>query len=254
MATYRANHKKNYTLSDNSIWNIPKMCLIAIGIYQYALYRPDSWQFSVQDLLNRFTQGREAINKALKILEQHGYLVRVQTREKGRYINTVWSWYETPELRAQAVNLENNEQENPSRNGKPHTGNRIRETVDGNPLQSNTVKANTEKTNNIIINIGDDDVSEDKNLRRVLNVISSESIPLEPTFIVEKYQTYGYQLVVDTLDEMCPEDCPVDRRPSIFNPPGLFTSIIKRRSNYNKTMKARAPVPAPAQVAMTGGR
>ena len=52
----------------------------AKGILAYLLSKPNDWRTREKDLMNRATEGRDAIRTAMKELEEHGYMVKEQQR------------------------------------------------------------------------------------------------------------------------------------------------------------------------------
>jgi len=50
----------------------------AKGIYYYLATLPSNWELKKQELIRRFTEGRDAFNKAFKELEDTGYIVKKQ--------------------------------------------------------------------------------------------------------------------------------------------------------------------------------
>lgn len=78
----------------------------------------DDWVVHKGWLANQGTEGREAINGAIKELINAGYVSTYQEpREDGKFSSKVWHFYDTPR----------------TVDGKPLTGSRNREAVDGNP-------------------------------------------------------------------------------------------------------------------------
>lgn len=72
----RSEKNKNYTVISNVGINDERLSLKARGLYAYLLSKPDSWKISDRGLSSVLTEGRDAISKALKELEDSGYLVR----------------------------------------------------------------------------------------------------------------------------------------------------------------------------------
>ena len=69
----------------------------AKGIFSYLISRPDGWTIRVQDLINRSTEGRDAVKSALKELRAAGYASLLQSRnDKGHIIGTTYQIYEQP--------------------------------------------------------------------------------------------------------------------------------------------------------------
>jgi len=67
------------------------------GILAYLLSKPDDWQVSVKDIENRGTEGREAVQAAMKELERFGYAQLQSVRsDKGTMIGKQWIVTEEP--------------------------------------------------------------------------------------------------------------------------------------------------------------
>lgn len=107
MTIFRVQHNKNYTVINNTICSDPTLSWKAKGIWLYAFSRMDDWQFNLTDLINRSTDGKESIRAGLKELENAGYLIRIQTRENGKYGHADWQFFETPQLKKIVPKTEN---------------------------------------------------------------------------------------------------------------------------------------------------
>lgn len=97
MAIYRVEHKKDYTVVKNFICKDKRLSWKAKGIWLYAFSRPDDWQFNLSDLINQSTDAKDSVTTGLKELEKFGYLLRDQKREAGKFSNSEWVFYETPQ-------------------------------------------------------------------------------------------------------------------------------------------------------------
>ena len=146
MAVYRVNKTKGFTVMANYHLQDITISLKAVGLLTKMLSFPDGWKFSTEGLAAICKEGPDAIQSALKELEQHGYLARHRLRdEKGRMTCTAFEIYEKPQ--AVAPHEENPHKENPDVDNPP-VENPRRE----NPGQSNTYKTNTKKSNTDSIN------------------------------------------------------------------------------------------------------
>ena len=86
MAIYRLQKKeKDFLIVDKGFVNDRSLSLEATGLLLLMLSLPDDWQFRVNDLVNRKSNGRDSFRSALKELEAAGYVVREQTRENGKF-------------------------------------------------------------------------------------------------------------------------------------------------------------------------
>ena len=81
MTLCRAVHNKNYVTVNKSICEDNRLSWKAKGIWLYAFSRFDDWSFTIADIINRSTDGKDAVTSALKELEKFGYLVRERERK-----------------------------------------------------------------------------------------------------------------------------------------------------------------------------
>lgn len=247
MAIFRCIHNQNFTVINNDILDDFSLSDCAHRILTHVLRLPDSWEFNEQYFINKFPSGRDKIRSALKELESRGYLIRERQRVEGKLAKNSWIFLEVPGC--QPIINQTEYRETDAGNLLPES--KFLETSSlllgtSQTTLSNTYIANKEIANTNINNsiLSDDAVDavaiEDKKLKKILNVISQESIPLSSIFITGMYNLYGSQLVAETIDEMYPEGRDLDSRSSIQNPPGLFTFLIKSKNEYNTTCKTRA--------------
>ena len=98
MPVIRVNKAQNYTVMANYHLREKKMSLKAKGLLSQMLALPDGWNYSIEGLTTLAKDGRESISKALKELEQFGYLERVTIRDKGKIIDWIYNIYEKPQV------------------------------------------------------------------------------------------------------------------------------------------------------------
>lgn len=132
MAILRKRHAR-YTVIPKGIFCDSRLNLRDVGLLCFMLHLPDDWNFSVAGLCAmRGGDGRDAIRKSVRKLEECGYLQRSQARdtETGKMGEAIWYLYDVPMT------------ENPT-SAKP-----MSETPTSvNPTQSNTKEPNTKKLN-----------------------------------------------------------------------------------------------------------
>ena len=132
MAILRKRHAQ-YTVIPKGIFCDSRLNLRDVGLLCFMLHLPDDWNFSVAGLCAmRGGEGRDAIRKSVRKLEECGYLQRSQARdtETGKMGEAIWYLYDVPMT------------ENPT-SAKP-----MSETPTSvNPTQSNTKEPNTKKLN-----------------------------------------------------------------------------------------------------------
>lgn len=117
----RVEKNRNYkTLNLHAIADDADLSWKAVGILSYLLSRPDPWEFHLQDLINRHTDGRSAVRSGLAELEGAGYLEREEVRSDSGHFRYRWTVYERPDVdrygKPEAVDDRNglSEAENPS--------------------------------------------------------------------------------------------------------------------------------------------
>ena len=204
MAVYRVNKTKGFTVMANYHLQDITISLKAVGLLTKMLSFPDGWKFSTEGLAAICKEGPDAIQSALKELEQHGYLARHRQRdEKGRMTCMAFEIYEKPQ--AAAPHEENPHMENPVVDN-PDVDNPPVENPRGeNPGQSNTYKTNTKKSNTDSINHPSkgDGADEMKNRSELEDEIKSN---IDYDIIVENKQNDRRQideLVTLMLDAIC---------------------------------------------------
>lgn len=115
MATYRVERTKDYTVMSNCHLRDSSLTLKAKGLLSMMLSLPDEWNYTTRGLAAICKEGVDAIGKALKELENAGYIVRRQLRGAGGKISdTEYVIYEQPQQRLQP------DTDNPD-TGKPDT-------------------------------------------------------------------------------------------------------------------------------------
>ena len=139
MAVFRVERTRDYTVMCNHHLKDSGLSLKAKGLLSMMLSLPDEWNYSTRGLAAICKEGVDAIGKALKELEQAGYIVRRQLRgADGRICDTEYTIYEQPR---------------PPDTALPDTENPYLDIPDmeqpdtDNPAQLNTKKSNTKKSN-----------------------------------------------------------------------------------------------------------
>lgn len=98
MAIMRNRTQQGYTNVNNVIFRDQRLSLKARGLLCTMLSLPDCWEFSEKGLQSILpADGKTSIRTALKTLEECGYLVRRQLREKGKMAGWEWEIYDTPQ-------------------------------------------------------------------------------------------------------------------------------------------------------------
>jgi hypothetical protein len=92
-----------------------RLSLKAIGLLAQIMTHVPGWNMSINSLADRNDVGRDQIRTAIAELEEFGYLTREQSREDGRFAETIWRTSDPTDIPSS---------ENPS-TGNPTTKNTI---------------------------------------------------------------------------------------------------------------------------------
>lgn len=153
------NKDNPYVMINKGIFENTSLSFKAKGIAGYILSRPDNWEINLRDLVNRSTEGKDAVRSGVKELEEHGYMVyRKERDEASRIIKHIWLFYETPQTPISGGSI----------NGKPASGKTIiglstsgkttsGKTTSGKPALTNNELSNKELNNNELNNIEDEE-------------------------------------------------------------------------------------------------
>jgi hypothetical protein len=80
-----------FTQVDNILVNDTRLSMQAIGLFVYLWSKPDDWEYIKEQLAKRFNIGRDALNSALKLLENCNYIYKQFIRdENGKFTNAKW--------------------------------------------------------------------------------------------------------------------------------------------------------------------
>ena len=94
---HRADTTKNYTVVKNTILLDNRLSWKAKGLFTYVLSRPETWEISIQDIINRATEGRDSVYGAIRELKNSGYLLKEQGSSKsGKYNKVVYHVLQEP--------------------------------------------------------------------------------------------------------------------------------------------------------------
>lgn len=97
MAILRKRHAQ-YTVIPKGIFRDSRLNLRDVGLLCFMLHLPDDWDFSIAGLCTvRSGDGRDAIRKSVRRLEECGYLERTRDRtDDGKLHEAIWYLYDTP--------------------------------------------------------------------------------------------------------------------------------------------------------------
>lgn len=126
MGTYIIKKKieRPYTNLPNAMLKRPDMSMKAKGLLSYLLSLPDDWRIYKSELINHFSDKKDAIASAFEELTNLGYILKTELpREGGKFGNFVYEVGEEPLFQTQ----------NTTEADKPQRINRDGETATENP-------------------------------------------------------------------------------------------------------------------------
>ena len=96
MSIFRVEKKDNYVVLDKGFLKDKRLSWQAKGLLAYMLSMPNDWVFRIDDLKNRSANGRDSTKNIIKELQEHGYTIKEQTREQGKFSNSQYIVLERP--------------------------------------------------------------------------------------------------------------------------------------------------------------
>ena len=131
-----AKRENPYVQIDKTVLNDQRLSWKAKGLMAFLLSKPDNWEINIQNLIRQSTDGKEAVYSGIKELSNFGYIVRVESRNQGRFARIEYLIYENPQL----VNPQN--PAGFTAEAAPIT---VNSTKSPHPGKPDTVKPDTEK-------------------------------------------------------------------------------------------------------------
>ena len=144
MAVFRVPKIENFTMMSNHHLRNKKLSLKAVGLMSKILSLPDEWDYSLKGLAKLNTDGIDGVRSAVQELEDAGYIIRRQRRDKnGRMAQSEYLVFEIPELAKPASDSPSSEKPIPV---NPTTAIPTSE----NPTQINTNQVITHQENTLL--------------------------------------------------------------------------------------------------------
>ena len=144
MAVFRVPKIENFTMMSNHHLRNKKLSLKAVGLMSKILSLPDEWDYSLKGLAKLNTDGIDGVRSAVQELEDAGYIIRRQRRDKnGRMAQSEYLVFEIPELAKPALDSPSSEKPIPV---NPTTAIPTSE----NPTQINTNQVITHQENTLL--------------------------------------------------------------------------------------------------------
>ena len=94
----RTRKDRNYTVIDNTFLRDDRLSAQAKGVFAYILYLPEDWCIYQSELVNHFSNGRDALRSAIKELEEFGYISKEHKKDEktGRFTHWQYTVNEVP--------------------------------------------------------------------------------------------------------------------------------------------------------------
>lgn len=132
-----ASRAANFVQLPNDLVRDASLSFKARGVLCMLLSNIDTWKVHVGWIEEQGTEGREAVQGAVRELEAAGYMSHQQRqRELGKFSGSVWTVYDTPLPIGERTNRTKWQGE-VFKNSAPSTGSHQREAVTGEPSTAN---------------------------------------------------------------------------------------------------------------------
>ena len=108
LITHKTNRDSHWAQIDLTCLEDPRLSPLAKCLHIYAMTRPPEWELRTEDMVRRFNASRRTVQRALRELEQHGYLQRERMHAKhgdGRHSlgEFVLTWHDEPTQTVQTL-------------------------------------------------------------------------------------------------------------------------------------------------------
>ena len=96
----RDKHTDNFTIISNYYLKDPRLNVAQKGLLTIMLSLPDDWIFHLRPLQERTGQGKGALERNLRVLENAGYLIRgrMKRNSNGKFSYSDWVVHETSQI------------------------------------------------------------------------------------------------------------------------------------------------------------
>lgn len=143
-------HKENFTVISNTILQDSRVSLELAGFLIKVLSLPDDWDFSPKGMAIFCSVTENKIYGYIRQLEHLGYLRREKVKEKGKYIDTVYRFYEEhieEKPLAEKPHMEEPHMEEPCVENSSQLNTNIQNTDKPNTKKQNTKEPITQQPN-----------------------------------------------------------------------------------------------------------
>ena len=96
MPIVRTSKTKNFTIISNVVFEDDRLSLKAKGVYCVIASFGDDWDISLKRLEQRTGEGKDSLRKAIKELEEAGYMESRRRNDSKGHLKTEWTFFESP--------------------------------------------------------------------------------------------------------------------------------------------------------------
>lgn len=242
----RINKSENYTTIANEIARRKDISARAMGVYYYLMTLPDNWKVFKGELHKHFTEGRDAINKAFKELQDAGYIVGTREQnEAGKMAGYDYTIYETSDHVTEKPSTDN------QGTGNPHLLNTNEPSTNNTKGKSDALKTLRKSVQEAFLNVLEkegkpqsyfDFKVEGGHINKLVAKFMKEPDPeiFAKTMIQQYYYlTHGRDKFYSTQPFL----------PSRLNAQGIYPQVIDKMQDLLKaTLKKAAARPRPADL------
>ncbi len=93
-----AKRENPFVQIDKTVLNDIRLSWKAKGLLAFLLSKPDHWEINIKNLIKQSRDGKEAVYSGINELIKFGYIVRIESRNKGRFSQIEYLIYENPQL------------------------------------------------------------------------------------------------------------------------------------------------------------
>lgn len=97
LVTHKSNRESHWSSIDLTCLEDSELTPLAKCLHIYALTRPPGWEIRIEDLTRRMGVSKRSVYRAMKELEDAGYLVRDQQNIRGHFQERELTVYELPQ-------------------------------------------------------------------------------------------------------------------------------------------------------------
>jgi hypothetical protein len=92
----RTSKTKNFTVISNVVFEDERLSLKAKGVYCVIASFGDDWDITLKRLEQRTGEGKDSLRKAIKELEEAGYMESRRWNDSKGHLKTEWTFFESP--------------------------------------------------------------------------------------------------------------------------------------------------------------